>query len=78
MKRRVLRTASRVHLVMVLLAAACVAAWAAQYKRNHQNQIKNLVDGKADAAIAFCDGFLEKHPDDLESHFILALAYTQQ
>ncbi len=78
MKRRVLRTALRAHLVMVLLAAACVAGAAAQYKRNHQNQIKNLVDGKADAAIAFCDGFLEKHPDDLESHFILALAYTQK
>jgi len=62
----------------MLPVGAVTAKAAAQYKRHHQNQIKNLVAGKADAAVTFCEGFLEKNPDDLESHFILAMAYAQQ
>jgi alkaline phosphatase D len=65
-------------LALALLVTAGAAGAAKAYKRNHQNQIKNLVAGKADAAIEFCEGFLEKNPDDLESHFILAVAHAQQ
>lgn len=77
MKRRIVRVAWLAGLGLVLLVGAA-ATGAAQYKRNHQDQIKNLVAGKADAAVKFCLAFLEKNPDDLESHFILAVAYAQQ
>ncbi len=78
MKRRVTAAVWLGGLALVLLVGAVTARAAGQYKRHHQNQIKNLVAGKADAAVTFCEGFLEKHPDDLESHFILAMAYSQQ
>ncbi len=78
MKRRVTATVCLGGLALMLLVSAVTAREAGQYKRNHQNQIKNLVAGKADAAVKFCEGFLEKKPDDLESHFILAMAYAQQ
>jgi len=77
MRRRIVTAACLVGLALALVAAPTAGA-AAQYKRHHQKQIKNLVAGKADAAVAFCEAFLQKNPDDLESHFILAVAHAQK
>ena len=78
MKRRIIRAAWLGVLALMLLFVAVPAGAAKAYKRNHQNQIKNLVVGKADAAVEFCEAFLKKDPEDLESHFILAVAYAHK
>jgi len=61
----------------VLAAAACLAA-PAQYKQVHRDMVTRLAGGQADRAIAEAQAYLEKNPDDLESPFILAVAYTQK
>jgi len=60
----------------VLAAAASV--WAAQYKKAHRDMITSLASARADKAVAAAEAYLEKHPDDLESPFILAVAYAQK
>jgi len=63
--------------VMVLVGAApCLAA--KQYKQTHRNMITRVAEGQADKAAEAARTFLEPHPDDLESHFVLACARTVQ
>jgi len=59
---------------MILLGAGSCAA--ATYKQVHRNMITALASGRADKAAAKAEQFLEKHPGDAESHFVLACAHT--
>jgi len=61
--------------VMVLVGAASCPA-ARQYKKAHRNMITAVAAGRAKKALAEAQRFLEKHPGDAESHFVLACAHT--
>lgn len=71
-------------LAVVLIAAALMpsAGYAQRqarpypndYKRVHQEGLRLLLQGKTDKAVAMMNAFLADHPDDAESHYILALA----
>ncbi|MCP4645660.1 MAG: hypothetical protein GY851_34765, partial [bacterium] len=47
-----------------------------QYKRIHQETIRAAVDGNTRGAIEALDDYLEKHQDDAESWFALAVAHA--
>ncbi|HUU11296.1 MAG TPA: alkaline phosphatase D family protein [Phycisphaerae bacterium] len=65
-------------VVLAALAAAGVAARAAEYKKEHRGQITRIAKGEIEPAIAAADAYLRKHPDDIESHFVLAVGWAQQ
>ncbi len=50
----------------------------AQYKAYHRNAISQIVDGEYDSAVKRFEYYLEGHPNDLESLYGLAVAYTQK
>ncbi len=47
-----------------------------QYKRIHQHGLRLLIRDKAEESIAFLNAYLEMKPEDMESYFVLALAYA--
>ncbi len=49
-----------------------------QYKHTHRNAMSQIVDSNCDGAIQVFEGFLAEHPDDAESFYGLAVAYTQK
>ncbi|MBN2326064.1 MAG: alkaline phosphatase D family protein [Candidatus Omnitrophica bacterium] len=49
-----------------------------QYKRISRDAVSDIVDGKIDAAIESASAYLDEHPDDLESMFVLAAAFAQK
>jgi len=49
-----------------------------QYKHKHRNAMSQIVDGNYDGAIQVFEDFLAGHPNDLESFYGLAVAYTQK
>ena len=51
---------------------------AATYKQVHRDMITDLSAGRTAKAVAGAETFLEKHPEDAESHFILAVAHAQK
>jgi len=48
------------------------------YKRRGQRAMLELVKGNVDDAVEYCQGLLEKDPNDLEAMFNLAVAYAHQ
>ncbi len=67
-------------LLICLMLSFFVPATCAQeqYKKLSKDAISQIVDGKHDAAIKHFEGYLSKHPRDLESMYGLAVAYTQK
>ena len=71
-------------VVLVLLLAHSVAddlgaqqaRRADQYKRVHQSALRQIVSGKAASAVSVLQEFLEQHPDDAESYYMLAVAHA--
>ncbi|MGC9328263.1 MAG: alkaline phosphatase D family protein [Candidatus Hinthialibacter sp.] len=61
-----------------LIAGMMVEAAQEQYKRISRDAISDIVDGKIDAAIETASSYLDAHPGDLESMFVLAAAYAQK
>jgi len=49
-----------------------------QYKRISRDSVSQIVDGKHDDAIGTCADYLQEHPDDIESLYVLAVAHTQK
>jgi len=49
-----------------------------QYKKQNRDAIAYIVDGKVDTIISYFNAYLESFPNDLESHYGLAIAYTQK
>jgi alkaline phosphatase D len=49
-----------------------------QYKQLGREAISKIVDGKHDKAIKNLENYLKKHPNDLESMYGLAVAYSQK
>ncbi len=49
-----------------------------QYKRVHQNLLKQILRRKLDQAVIRAKKFLEQYPEDAETWFILAVAECQQ
>ena len=47
-----------------------------QYKRIHQNALKMITSGKADKAIRYLVDYDALNPDDAETYFMLAAAYS--
>ena len=64
----------------VCLVLAVGTGWcaAATYKQVHRDMITDLSAGRTAKAVAGAEAFLKKHPEDAESHFILAVAHAQQ
>jgi alkaline phosphatase D len=54
------------------------AGAAAQYKKIGTNAMSDVVDGKYDGVIEDATAYLDEHPKDLESMYILAIAYANQ
>jgi alkaline phosphatase D len=48
-----------------------------QYKRVHQNALSDILNGKPEKAIESLNRLLETLPDDAESRYMLAVAYTK-
>jgi alkaline phosphatase D len=61
---------------LAVLIGAGLCAAAQSYKGIHRDMITSLAAARADKAVAEAEKFLEQHPDDAESHFILACAHT--
>ncbi len=78
-RSRRVRAASCVYLVAFTIALALIAspATAGQYKRLHRSIITELVNGRTEPAIARLEKHLAEHPQDLETHYCLAVAYAQ-
>lgn len=53
-------------------------AFPEQYKKQNRDAIAYIVDGKVDTIITYFQAYLQAYPEDLESHFGLAIAYTAQ
>lgn len=49
-----------------------------QYKKFPRDQITRITKGNVDKARQYWEGYLQDHPDDLESHYGLAICYAQQ
>ena len=49
----------------------------AQYKKQNRDAISQIVDGNYEAAVTHFEDYLIAHPNDLESLYGLAVAYTQ-
>lgn len=76
-------------LVVSLLLLASPPTWAQnaqtakrkvklnQYKRLHQDALQKIVRGDVQQAIQDLDAVLEKLPEDMESHYMLAVAYAR-
>jgi alkaline phosphatase D len=63
-------------LTLILSGAAIQAA--VQYKNLARDAVSDIVDGRYDAAIEHFKDYLNKHPNDLESMYGMAVAYTQK
>jgi hypothetical protein len=63
-------------LTLILSGAAIHAA--VQYKNLARDAVSDIVDGRYDAAIEHFKDYLNKHPNDLESMYGMAVAYTQK
>ncbi|MFO8014201.1 MAG: alkaline phosphatase D family protein [Phycisphaerae bacterium] len=62
-------------LAVLVGAGSCTAA---TYKQVHRDMVTDLSVGRTAKAAAEAEKFLEQHPGDAESHFILAAAHSQQ
>ncbi len=71
---------SRILLLIYLTLFLFVPATCAQeqYKTLARNSIAQIVDGKYDAAIKDSEKYLDKNPKDLESMYVMAVAYAQK
>ena len=49
-----------------------------QYKRIHQEVLREILAGRLDEAVQSLQDTLTDYPDDAESHFMLTIAYTRQ
>ena len=49
-----------------------------QYKRIHQQALREILAGNLDEAVRSLQDTLTDYPDDAESHFMLTIAYTRQ
>lgn len=49
-----------------------------QYKKQNRDAILYIEDGKVDTIIQYFNSYLEAYPEDLESKYGLAIAYTQK
>jgi len=70
--------------IFIVLSIACwslmpspVCQGLEQYKRISRESMAQIVDGNYDAAIQTSNDYLKDHPDDLESMYVLAVAYAQ-
>jgi len=63
-------------VLMFLLIGSNISAQAPAYKRFHRDLIAEIVDGDTSTAIEQSFRFLQEHPADEESLFVLAIAYT--
>jgi len=67
-----------VALAVMVVPSLALAALPGQYKRVHQNLIDTVTAGDADKAVAKLEDLSQKHPDDPEHRYMLAVAYAQQ
>jgi len=66
-------------LISTIVLFACHSAGAAaQYKQIGTRAISAIVDGKYDNVIENTTAYLDEHPSDLESMYILAVAHANQ
>lgn len=66
-------------LAFVALLAVCQPCLGlVQYKKISRESMARIVDGEPDKAIERSLAYLEDHPEDLESFYILAVAYAQK
>jgi alkaline phosphatase D len=49
-----------------------------QYKKHPRDQITKITKGEVDSALKYWESYIAKNPDDLESHFGLAICYAQK
>jgi alkaline phosphatase D len=61
---------------MLLFAAPGMARAQGQYKRVHQDALSKITSGKTDVAIEDLKAFGDKYPQDAETQFMLAVAYS--
>ncbi|MGI6456451.1 MAG: alkaline phosphatase D family protein [bacterium] len=67
-----------VSIILLFLSSSFAPAQPEQYKRIGLDQIVNIINGDLDAAISNMSDYLKKHPNDLESLYVLSVAYAQK
>jgi alkaline phosphatase D len=65
-------------IALLLLPLGRISQGAEQYKKLPRESIARIVDGQPDKAIGAHEDYLKEHPDDLESLYVLAVAYTHK
>jgi alkaline phosphatase D len=65
-------------VALTLFLSSPATRAAEQYKQQNREAISQIVDGRYDAAIEHFEGYLSKHPGDLESMYGLALAHARK
>ncbi len=63
---------------LLSLLSGQVSLGVEQYKQIPRESIARIVDGQPDKAIRTSEDYLKKHPNDLESFYILAVAHTHK
>ena len=66
------------YVTLLSLLSGHVCLGLEQYKRISRESMARIVDGKYDEAIQTSNEYLKAHPDDLESMYVLAVAYAQK
>jgi alkaline phosphatase D len=61
--------------LLLFVTATCAQE---QYKKLARDSIAQIVDSKYDAAIKDSEKYLDKYPKDLESMYVMAVAYAQK
>ena len=62
----------------VLAVSTSVSLGRKQYKKYPKQQIVNVAEGCVDEAMEYWTKYLRQHPDDLESHYGLAICHAQR
>ena len=68
----------RMILTSMFVSGAVTADAAQAYKKAPRDQITRIAGGQVAAAERYWEGYLSKHPDDLEAHYGLAICYAHQ
>ena len=68
----------RIVVLLSLFLSSSGGLGAEQYKKIARDCLSDIVDGKYDAAIRSGEGYLKDHPQDLESFYVLAIAYARK
>ena len=67
-----------IFVILTVIISGSAIQTAEQYKKQGRDAVSDIVDGKYDAAVEHFEGYLNEHPNDLESMYGMAVVYAQK